>query len=75
MLGFLVSRRENKDDILSQIRSRSVQVRVTNCLFFQKPYAVFRIRIPIFLGLPDPDPFVRGMNADPAPDPSISKQK
>jgi hypothetical protein len=37
--------------------------------------AVFRIRIPIFLGLmdPDPDPLVRGM--DPDPDPSIIKQK
>ncbi len=39
---------------------------------------VFRIRIRIhrihmFLGLPDPDPLVRGM--DPDPDPSIIKQK
>ncbi len=32
--------------------------------------AVFRIhRIPMFLGLPDPDPLVSGM--DPDPDPSI----
>ncbi len=29
------------------------------------------IRIHMFLGLPDPDPLVRGMD----PDPSISKQK
>jgi hypothetical protein len=42
--------------------------------------AVFRIliririhRIHMFLGLPDPDPFVRGV--DPDPDPFISKQK
>jgi hypothetical protein len=35
--------------------------------------SVFRIRIYMFLGLPDPDPLVRGM--DPAPDPSIIKKK
>ncbi len=37
--------------------------------------AVFRIRIHrihVFLGFPDPDPLVRGM--DPDPDPSIIKQ-
>jgi hypothetical protein len=32
--------------------------------------AVLRIRIHMFLGLPDPDPLVRGM--DPVPDPSSS---
>jgi hypothetical protein len=48
--------------------------------------AVFQIRIHMFLGLPDPDPLVRGMDPDPlvrgmepklAPDtdPSIIKQK
>ncbi len=40
--------------------------------------AAFRIRIHVFLGLPDPDPLVRGMDpdSDPAldPDPSIIKQ-
>jgi serine/threonine protein kinase len=35
--------------------------------------AVFRIRIHMFLGLPDPDPLVRGM--DPDPDSSIIMQK
>jgi hypothetical protein len=38
--------------------------------------AVFRIRIHrihMFLGLPDPDPFVRGMDLDP--DPSVIMQK
>jgi hypothetical protein len=34
---------------------------------------VLRIRIHMFLGLPDPDPLVRGM--DPDPDPSIIMQK
>jgi hypothetical protein len=36
-----------------------------------------RIRIHMFLGLldPDPDSFVRGMDTDPVPDPSITKQK
>ncbi len=34
---------------------------------------VFRIRIHVFLGLPDPDPLVRCM--DPDPDPSIIMQK
>ncbi len=42
----------------------------------EKP--VFRIRIHVFLGLPDPDPLVRGMDPDPAldpdPGPSIIKQ-
>jgi hypothetical protein len=36
-------------------------------------------RIHMFLGLPDPDPLVRGMDLDPAldpdPDPSIIMQK
>jgi hypothetical protein len=30
---------------------------------------------PHFLGLLDPDPLVRGIDPDPAPDPSIIKQK
>jgi hypothetical protein len=34
-------------------------------------YPVLRIRIRMFLGLPDPDPLVRGTD----PDPSITKQK
>ncbi len=40
-------------------------------------YAVLRIRIHMFFGLPDPDPLVRGMDPDPAldPDPSIIMQK
>jgi hypothetical protein len=41
--------------------------------------AVFRIRSHMFLGLPDPDSLVRGMDPDPAldpdPDPSIIMQK
>jgi hypothetical protein len=37
--------------------------------------AVFRIRIHVFFGLPDPDPLVRGMNPDLDPDPSIIMQK
>jgi hypothetical protein len=46
----------------------------------QHLYAVLRIRIyriHVFLGLPDPDPLVRGMDPDPAqdPDPSIIMQK
>jgi hypothetical protein len=43
-------------------------------MYLQK--AVFRIRINrihMFLGLPDPNPFVRGM--DPDPDPSVIMQK
>jgi hypothetical protein len=34
--------------------------------------AVFRIRIHVFFGLPDPDPLVRGMDPDPALDPDLS---
>jgi hypothetical protein len=29
----------------------------------------------MFWGLPDPDPLVRGMDPDPTPEPSITKQK
>jgi hypothetical protein len=32
-------------------------------------------RIHMFLGLLDPDPLVRGMDPDPAPDPSIIMPK
>ncbi len=35
--------------------------------------AVLRIQIHMFLGIPDPDPLVRGV--DPDPDPSIIMQK
>jgi hypothetical protein len=34
-----------------------------------------QIRIRMFLGLPDPDPLVRGTDPDPALDPSVIKQK
>jgi hypothetical protein len=42
-----------------------------------RPLAVLRIRIRMFLGLPDPDPLVRGTAPDPEldPDPPIIKQK
>jgi hypothetical protein len=45
---------------------------------YQDKIRIFRVykavlRIRMFLGLPDPDPLVRG--TDPAPDPSIIKQK
>jgi hypothetical protein len=36
--------------------------------------AVLRIQIHMFLGLPDPDPLVRGMDPDRALDPSIIMQ-
>ncbi len=44
--------------------------------FFKAVFRI-RIRIHVFFGLPDPDPLVRGMNPDPAPDtdPSIIMQK
>ncbi len=42
----------------------------------KKPVLRIRIhQIHMFLGLLDPDPSVRGMNPDPNPDPSITKQK
>jgi len=37
--------------------------------------AVLRIQIHMFLGLPDPDPLVRGMAPGPDPDSTIVKQK
>jgi hypothetical protein len=42
-----------------------------------RPLAALRIRIRMFLGLPDPDPIVRGTAPDPEvdPDPPIMKQK
>ncbi len=59
---------------------RAVQLQLPHLLnfknyyFFTNPAPVFRIRIQrihMFLGLPDPDPLVRGMD----PDPSIIMQK
>jgi hypothetical protein len=39
-------------------------------------YVILRVlRIRMFLGLPDPDPLVRGTNPVLDPDPSIIKQK
>jgi hypothetical protein len=42
-----------------------------------RPLAELRIRIRMFLGLPDPDPIIRGTAPDPEldPDPPIVKQK
>jgi len=47
----------------------------SDMMLAQKP--VLRIRIRMFLGLPDPDQIVRGTDPapDPAPDPSIIKKK
>jgi hypothetical protein len=45
-------------------------------LTLSRPVLRIRIhRIHMFLGLLDPDPLVRSMDPDPAPDPSIIKQK
>jgi hypothetical protein len=54
--------------------------RLKKLIFFQlfiHYSTVLRIRIHMFLGLPDldPDPLVRGMAPDPDPDPSIMMQK
>ncbi len=40
-----------------------------------RPVLRIRIRIHMFLGLLDPDTSVRGIDLDPAPDPSITMQK
>jgi hypothetical protein len=42
-----------------------------NNLFLLMIVPVLGIRIRMFLGLPDPDPLVRGADPDPAPDPSL----
>ncbi len=55
---------ENTVDELTRGEGRQVSLPVN---------PVFRIRIHMFLGLPDTEPLVRGM--DPDPDPSIIKQK
>ncbi len=41
--------------------------------YCSKKKLVFRIHM--FLGLPDPDPLVRGKDPDPGTDPSVIKQK
>jgi hypothetical protein len=51
--------------------SKKDRIRIRNTGYKCQP-AVFRSRIHMFLGLPDPDPLVRGM--DPDPDPSIIMQ-
>jgi hypothetical protein len=47
------------------------------CACFYYFTALFRIPIRMVLGIPDPDPLVRGTDPDTnsAPDPSIIKQK
>jgi hypothetical protein len=59
-IWFLLSPRKNNNKNLDSYR-----------------FAVFRMRIRLhmFLGLPDPDPLVGGMDPDPAPDPSIINAK
>ncbi len=55
--------------------------RVPNLTKKKLYFAVFRIRIHVFFGLPDPDPPVRGMDPDldpaldPDPDPTVIMQK
>ncbi len=57
---------------------RTVQARagVDSVVLRLSVKAVLRIwiRIHVFLGFPDPDPLVRGMDPDPGLDPSIIKQ-
>ena len=69
----------------SQKKKHRKQIQNNNLKIFLSPLqsralskkAVLRIRIHMFLGLPDPDPLVRGMDPDPFldPDPSIIMQK
>jgi hypothetical protein len=54
----------------SKIREKEI---LTN--YQIKLLAVWRIRICMFSGLLDPDPLVRGTDADTAPNPSITNQK
>jgi hypothetical protein len=49
--------------------------RVTDLQVISLTVLRIRIRIRMFLGILDPDPLVRGMDPDPAPDPSIIMQK
>jgi hypothetical protein len=42
------------------------QIRIRKLLLQTVKKAVFRIRIHMFLGLPDPDPLVRVMDPDPS---------
>ncbi len=73
----LISWREYQDILLKLKNGEQAQdLPVSEVNFWSTysdwPPAVFRIRIHIFLGLPDPDPLVRGMDPDPDP---IIKQK
>jgi hypothetical protein len=64
--------------VLSAPRETLMRQKPVRCRYLGKLSPVLRIRIrriPMFLGLldPDPDPLVRGL--DPDPDGSIIKQK
>jgi hypothetical protein len=70
------------EDLRQQVRVLIPLVSEIFILIYCSLHPLFRIRIWIhrihmFLGLPDPDPLVRGMDPDPAldPDPSIIMQK
>jgi hypothetical protein len=72
------------EDLRQQVRVLIPLVSEIFILIYCSLHPLFRIRIRIwihrihmFLGLPDPDPLVRGMDPDPAldPDPSIIMQK
>ncbi len=57
---------------------KNLQNKFQVAMFISWSWSVLRIRIHrihMFLGLQDPDPLVRGMDPDPAPDPSIIMQK
>jgi hypothetical protein len=68
-----------KNAVTELFSTRFVQKLSTMVMWPELQYfsAVLRIRIRIhmFLGLLNPDPFDRGMNPDPDQDPSITKQK
>jgi hypothetical protein len=57
------------------VRKNRVQIPLNKCWYGSKLVTVLRIRIRSrirkFLGLPDSDPLVRGMDPDPYPDPCL----
>jgi hypothetical protein len=59
----------------NELRRKKILFKIASILTGMALEAVLRIRIHIFLGLPDPDSLVRGIDPAPDPDPSSIMQK
>jgi hypothetical protein len=69
-----LSAKDGSQETMVNLLGQSHRAPIPHPPFLYAREAVLRIRIWIhaFLGLPDPDPLVKGMDPDPDTDPSLS---